>query len=114
MRHLAQCLALVGGLSQTAFAGPPQQNTSSEFKKLISDLASKDRKVQEAAIEELGKLADSRAIPALTALRQGSLFRMEDDRIVIVPPEKEKKNFLPDGTEPAPMIDTYTGSELSG
>jgi urea transport system permease protein len=114
MRHLAQCLALAGCLSQIASAAPLQQNTSPEFKKLISELASKDRQAQEAAIVELGKLGDSRAIPALTALRQGSLFRMEDDRIVIVPPEKEKKKFLSDGTETAPLIDVFTGVELPG
>jgi urea transport system permease protein len=83
-------------------------------KALITDLGSKDRKTQEAAIEGLGKLGDSRAIPALTALRHGLLYRTEDDRLIIVPAEKEKKKFLPDGTELAPMADVFTDQPILG
>jgi len=114
MRHLAQCLAVLGLLSQAPAKDSPQEHAPADFKKLIGDLASRDRKAQESAIEELGKLGDSRAIPALTALRQGSLFRMEDERIVIVPSEKEKKKFLPDGTETAPLTDVFTNATLPG
>jgi len=114
MRHLAQCLAVLGLVAQTPAPAAPQEDRSAQFKRLISELAAKDRKAQESAIESLGKLGDSRAIPALTALRQGTLFRMEDDRIVIVPPEKEKKKFLADGTETAPLIDVFTHATIPG
>ncbi len=114
VRHLAQYLVIVCGLAGSPASSAAQEAKPPDFKQLITDLASKDRKVQEAAIEELGRRGDSRAIPALTALRQGSLFRMEDDRIVIVPAEKEKKRFLADGTELAPITDVFTGAVLPG
>ena len=50
MSNLAQCLVLLWSLSQN----PPAPD---EFTKAVTDLASKDRKVQEAAIESLGRFA---------------------------------------------------------
>jgi urea transport system permease protein len=94
------------GLAQT----PPA--ASDEFSKAVLDLASRDRKVQEAAIETLGRLRDARALPPLTALRQGVLYLTEEGGLVIVPTEKEKKVFLPDGSELAPLTEAVSGKLL--
>ncbi|HZE99603.1 MAG TPA: urea ABC transporter permease subunit UrtB [Planctomycetota bacterium] len=106
MRHLAQCLALICTLAQT----PPPAD---EFTKAVTDLASRDRKAQDAAIETLGRLRDPRALVPLTALRQGNLYRM-GERLVLVPIEKEKKVFLKDGTELVPLTDALTGKPAPG
>jgi urea transport system permease protein len=106
MSNLAQCLILLYGLSQT----PPAPD---EFAKAITDLASRDRKAQEAAIEILGRLRDPRALIPLTALRQGTLFLL-GDLLVIVPTEKEKKQFLKDGTELAPITEALSGKLILG
>src|SRR4030095_3517187 len=102
MRHLAQCL-LVGLLAQSSPAP-----SADEFAKAITDLASRDRKVQEAAIDTLGRLRDPRALHPLTALRQGVLYLTAEGALVIAPTEKEKKVFLKDGTELAPLTDALT------
>jgi urea transport system permease protein len=109
MRHLAQCLVLLCTLAQN----PPAAPAPDEFTKAVQDLGSRDRKVQEAAIETLGRLRDSRALVPLTALRQGTLF-LKDDLLVIVPTEKEKKEFLKDGTELAPLTEAITGRPVLG
>jgi urea transport system permease protein len=83
-----------------------------EFSKAVLELASRDRKVQEAAIEALGRLRDARALPPLTALRQGVLFLTEEGTLVIVPTEKEKKVFLKDGSELAPLTEAVSGKPL--
>jgi urea transport system permease protein len=106
MMNLAQYLIAALVLAQT----PP---ASDEFTKAVTDLASRDRKAQEAAIEALGRLRDPRALTPLTALRQGILF-LKGDLLVIVPTEKEKKQFLKDGTELAPLTDALTGKVLLG
>src|SRR6185436_7005252 len=106
MRHLAQCLLAVWGLAQTPPASPD------DFSKAVTDLASKDRKVQEAAIETLGRLRDARALPPLTALRQGVLYLTEEGTLVIVPTEKEKKVFLTDGSELAPLTEAVSGKQI--
>src|SRR5262245_39475487 len=106
MRHLAKCLLAVWGLAQT----PP--SSPDEFTKAILDLASRDRKIQEAAIETLGRLRDARALPPLTALRQGVLYLTPEGTLVIVPTEKEKKVFLKDGTELAPLTEAVSGKLL--
>ncbi|HVR84568.1 MAG TPA: urea ABC transporter permease subunit UrtB [Planctomycetota bacterium] len=93
---------------------PPQAPPAPEdFKKAVTDLASRDRKVQEAAIESLGRYRDHRALVPLTALRQGTLFLM-GDVLVIVPTEKELKEFLPDGTELAPVTEAISGKLVLG
>jgi len=109
MRHVAQCLLAAWCLAQT----PPAPAGDDEFSKAVADLASRDRKVQEAAIEVLGRLRDPRALIPLTALRQGTLFKM-DELLVIVPTEKEKKVFLKDGTELAPLTEAITGKSVAG
>src|SRR5262249_54790581 len=43
------------------------------------------------------------------ALRQGVLYLMGENTLVIVPTEKEKKVFLKDGTELAPVTEALTG-----
>ena len=106
MRHLAQCLLLICSLAQS----PP---AADEFTKAITDLASRDRKVQEAAIETLGRLRDSRALVPLTALRQGTLFLM-GDVLVVVPTEKEKKVFTKDGSELTPVTEALTTKDVLG
>ncbi|MBV8879973.1 MAG: urea ABC transporter permease subunit UrtB [Planctomycetaceae bacterium] len=106
MRHVAQCLVALWSLAQT----PP---AADEFAKAVTELASRDRKVQEAAIETLGRLRDSRALAPLTALRQGTLF-LRGDVLVIVPTEKEKKVFLKDGTELAPLTEALSGKPIAG
>src|SRR4051812_1079307 len=106
MNNLAQCVVLLVGLSQT----PPAPD---EFTKAVTDLASRDRKAQEAAIETLGRLRDPRALIPLTALRQGTLFLM-GELLVIVPSEKEKKVFLKDGTELAPLTEALGGKAVLG
>src|SRR5689334_15577405 len=106
MSNLAQCLMLLSCLAQT----PPAPD---EFTKAVTDLASRDRKVQESAIETLGRLRDSRALVPLTALRQGTLF-LQGDVLVIVPTEKEKKQFLKDGTELAPLTEAVTTRPVLG
>jgi urea transport system permease protein len=106
MSNLAQCLVLLYGLSQT----PPAPD---ECTKAVTDLASRDRKVQEAAIETLGRLRDPRALIPLTALRQGTLFLM-GDLLVIVPTEKEKKVFTKDGSELTPVTEALTGKDVLG
>jgi urea transport system permease protein len=93
--------------------GAPAAPAPDEFSKAITDLASRDRKVQEAAIEVLGRLRDSRALVPLTALRQGTLFLM-GDVLVVVPTEKEKKVFLKDGTELAPVTEALTTKLILG
>jgi urea transport system permease protein len=110
MGHLAKCLLLVGILSQA----PPAPAPTDEYSKAVLDLASRDRKVQDAAIETLGRLRDARALTPLTALRQGNLYLMGSGQMVIVPSEKEKKVFLPDGTELAPVSDALTGRPILG
>jgi urea transport system permease protein len=107
MRHLAQCL-VVFCLAQTP---PPPAD---EFAKAVAELASRDRKLQEAAIETLGRLRDARALPPLTALRQGVLYLTAEGTLVIVPTEKEKKVFLKDGTELAPVTEAITGKLILG
>jgi urea transport system permease protein len=94
------------GLVQT----PPK--APDEFSKAVLELASRDRKIQEAAIETLGRLRDARALPPLTALRQGVLFLTPEGTLVIVPTEKEKKVFLPDGSELAPLTEAVSGRLL--
>jgi hypothetical protein len=106
MSNLAQCLILLMGLTQNSPA-------PDEFTKAVTDLASRDRKAQEAAIESLGRFRDSRALIPLTALRQGTLHLM-GDVLVIVPTEKEKKVFLKDGTELAPLTEAISGKLLLG
>jgi urea transport system permease protein len=106
MRHLAQCLLAVWSLAQN----PPAP--ADEFPKAVLDLASRDRKVQEAAIETLGRLRDVRALPPLTALRQGVLFLTGEGTLVIVPTEKEKKVFLADGSELAPLTEAVSGKPI--
>jgi urea transport system permease protein len=106
MLKLAQCLIAILTLAQT----PP---AADEFAKAVMDLASRDRTVQEAAIETLGRLRDARALAPLTALRQGTLFLM-GDLLVIVPTEKEKKQFLKDGTELAPLTMALSGNPILG
>jgi urea transport system permease protein len=93
--------------------GAPAAPAPDEFSKAITDLASRDRKVQEAAIEVLGRLRDSRALVPLTALRQGTLFLM-GEVLVVVPTEKEKKVFLKDGTELAPVTEALTTKLILG
>ena len=61
MRHLAQCLVAL------CLVQSPSTPSPDEFSKAVSDLASRDRKVQEAAIETLGRLRDARALAPLTA-----------------------------------------------
>src|SRR5579862_4691662 len=109
MRHLAQCLFAVWLSAQT----PPAAPAADDFSKTITDLASRDRKVQEAAIETLGRLRDPRALIPLTALRQGTLFLM-DGLLVIVPTEKEKKVFLKDGSELTPLTEAISGRIVVG
>ena len=109
MRHLAQCLVLLCSLAQD----PPAAKPADEFTKAVTDLASKDRKVQEAAIESLGRLRDSRALVPLTALRQGTLFLM-GDLLVIVPTEKEKKVFTKEGNELTPVTEALTTRPVLG
>src|SRR5258706_6675551 len=109
MGHIAQYLFLVCALAQN----PPAPAAPDEFSKAVSDLASRDRKVQEAAIETLGRLRDSRALVPLTALRQGSLYLM-GDMLVIVPNEKEKKVFLKDGSELTPVTEALTTKPVLG
>jgi urea transport system permease protein len=70
--------------------------------------------VQEAAIETLGRLRDSRSLAPLTALRQGVLYLMGEGTLVIVPTEKEKKVFLKDGTELAPVTEALGGRTVRG
>src|SRR5689334_4025132 len=106
MLKLAQYLIAALSLAQT----PP---AADDFAKAVTDLASRDRKVQEAAIETLGRLRDARALVPLTALRQGTLFLM-GDLLVIVPTEKEKKQFLKDGTELAPLTEALSGKVVLG
>lgn len=106
MSNLAQCLVMLACFTQA----PPAPD---EFAKAVTDLASRDRKVQEAAIETLGRLRDSRALVPLTALRQGTLFLM-GDVLVVVPTEKEKKQFLKDGTELAPLTEALTTKPILG
>jgi len=106
MRHVAQCLVLLCSLAQS----PP---AADEFTKAVTDLASRDRKVQEAAIETLGRLRDSRALVPLTALRQGNLFLM-GDVLVCVPIEKEKKVFTKEGNELTPVTEAVTTKDVLG
>jgi urea transport system permease protein len=110
MRHVAQCLLVLFGLAQT----PPPPAAPDEFSKAVADLSSRDRQVQEAAIETLGRLRDARALPPLTALRQGVLYLTGEGTLVIAPTEKEKKVFLQDGTELAPVIEAITGKPVLG
>jgi urea transport system permease protein len=107
MRHLAQCL-LLWLLPQNPPAASPDA-----FSAAVTDLASRDRKVQEAAIETLGRLRDPRALPPLTALRQGVLYLTDTGVLVIAPTEKEKKVFLTDGTELAPLTEALTGRTIN-
>jgi urea transport system permease protein len=92
----------------------PSTPSPDEFSKAVSDLASRDRKVQEAAIETLGRLRDARALAPLTALRQGVLYIMGEGTLVIVPTEKEKKVFLQDGTELAPVTEALSSRTVLG
>jgi urea transport system permease protein len=80
----------------------------------VTDLGSRDRKVQEAAIETLGRLRDARALHPLTALRQGVLYLSAEGALVIVPTEKGKKVFLKDGTELAPVTEAISGKSVLG
>jgi urea transport system permease protein len=100
-------------LAAWCLAQTPPAPAVDEFSKAVADLGSRDRKVQEAAIEVLGRLRDPRALVPLTALRQGTLFKM-DELLVIVPTEKEKKVFLKDGTELAPLTEAITGKSVVG
>jgi len=108
MGHVAQYLLAVWMLAQS----PPA--AGDELSKAVTDLGSRDRKVQEAAIETLGRLRDARALPPLTALRQGVLYLTGEGTLVIVPTEKEKKVFLKDGTELAPLTEALTSLPVLG
>ncbi|HLY73556.1 MAG TPA: urea ABC transporter permease subunit UrtB [Planctomycetota bacterium] len=102
--------APAGSKAPPATQNPPP---GADFAKAVTDLASRDRKVQEAAIESLGRYRDHRALVPLTALRQGTLFLM-GEVLVIVPTEKEKKTFLKDGTELAPVTEAISGKLVLG
>jgi urea transport system permease protein len=110
MGHVAQCLVLLLAVQTPPAPSPPADN----FEKAVADLASRDRKLQEAAIEALGRLRDPRALAPLTALRQGVLYLTAEGTLVIVPTEKEKKVFLKDGTELAPLTEALTGKTVLG
>jgi urea transport system permease protein len=112
MGHLAKCLVLI--LAAQNPPTPPPAPAPDNFEKAVADLASRDRKLQEAAIEALGRLRDPRALAPLTALRQGVLYLTGEGTLVIVPTEKEKKVFLKDGTELAPLTEAITGKAVAG
>ncbi len=72
--RLLLALALLPGLTtpaaaQAAAASPPQ-----EIVKAITEVASSDAAVQEAAAVALGKTGDRRLLPLLEALREGSVY----------------------------------------
>ena len=81
-KSLLLALALLPGLTapaaaQGAGASPaatPPAGPSAEIAKHITDVASADASVQEAAAVALGKTGDRKILPLLEALREGSVY----------------------------------------
>lgn len=61
----------------------PVLASAAELRELVAQIASDSFEVKEQAIDALGALGDGRAIPALTALADGTLYTTADKRAVI-------------------------------
>jgi urea transport system permease protein len=71
---LLLALALLPGLTTPAAAQGVPPSPAPEIVKAITDVASSDAGVQEAAAVALGKTGDRKLLPLLEALREGSVF----------------------------------------
>ena len=71
---LLLALALLPGLTTPAAAQGVPPSPAPEIVKAITDVASSDAAVQEAAAVALGKTGDRKLLPLLEALREGSVF----------------------------------------
>ena len=71
---LLLALALLPGLATPAAAQGVPSSPAPEIVKAITDVASSDAAVQEAAAVALGKTGDRKLLPLLEALREGSVF----------------------------------------
>ncbi len=77
LKSLLLALALLPGLAAPAAAqspGPSPAAPSPEIAKHITEVASADAAVQEAAAVALGKTGDRKILPLLEALREGSVY----------------------------------------
>jgi urea transport system permease protein len=74
-KRLLLAFALLPGL--TALAAAQGAGPSAEISKHITDVASGDAAVQEAAAVALGKTGDRKILPLLEALREGSVYVRE-------------------------------------
>jgi len=74
-KRLLLAFALLPGL--TALAAAQGVGPSTEISKHITDVASGDAAVQEAAAVALGKTGDRKILPLLEALREGSVYVRE-------------------------------------
>ncbi|MBI2525632.1 MAG: urea ABC transporter permease subunit UrtB [Candidatus Rokubacteria bacterium] len=77
LRSLLVALALLPGscvAPAAAWAAPAAAAPAPELAKQLSDVASKDPELQEAAAVALGKTGDRKILPLLEALREGSVY----------------------------------------
>jgi len=72
--RLLLALALLSGLTTPAAAQGAAASPAPEMVKAITEVASSDAAVQEAAANALGKTGDSKILPLLEALREGSVY----------------------------------------
>jgi urea transport system permease protein len=84
-RRLWLPIVLAAALLAGAIA-PPRPALADELTDLIAALGSESFGDKEKAIDDLAKLGDGRAVPALKALGDGKLYTTSDKRTVIVEP----------------------------
>ena len=72
--RLLLALALLSGLTTPAAAQGAAASPPPEMVKAITEVASSDAAVQEAAANALGKTGDRKILPLLEALREGSVY----------------------------------------